>query len=633
MIVHGNLMSFLTVDFETYYDDKYKLRHKNTGLTTEEYIRDPRFEVIGVGISVDGAKATWFSGSREQLTTHLQSFDWVNSAVLCHNTLFDGAILKWIFGIAPAFYYDTLSMARALHGIEVGGSLASLALKYRLGVKGDDAQHAKGKRRSDFSEADLKAYGEYCCNDTDLTFKLFQVLATGFPESEHQLIDMTLRMFIDPVFEIDSDLLTRRLEELREERSILLSGLMHVLQVGSEEEVRKKLSSNKQFAKILSAMGVIPPTKISSRTNKVTLALAKTDEGFLELQNHPDPEVQQLCAVRLDTKSTIEDTRMTQFIDIGSRNSGLLPIPLKYYAAHTGRWGGMEDTNLQNLPSRDKKKATLKNALRAPSGFKVLNGDSSQIEARLLVWLAGQIDVVQAFAEGRDVYCEDATKVYGRQITKADVMERFVGKTMRLGLGFGSGAKKLQWMLKIQPPCVELPLEECQRLVSVWRRENYRVTDLWNDCDRALKDLMAWPVGKNPYTLCTLFNSSCVKITSDGVLLPNTLLIRYGNLRVEDNNFVYDSRKGPVKIWGAAMVENIIQALARIVVSEQMIKINARYRVVLTVHDSIVVVVPDSEIEEATKFVTEIMSMAPTWAPGLPLACEVKSGNSYGEIQ
>ena len=618
-------MSFITLDFETYYDKQFSL----SKMTTEEYIRDPQFEVIGVGVKVDGGKPEWITGNRAHILDKLLTYDWKKSALLCHHTMFDGAILKWIFGIEPAYYYDTLSIARALHGVNVGGSLASLVKQYELGEKGTEVVQALGKRREDFNAEDLEQYGRYCVNDVELTYKLFDVLAGKLPNSEHDLIDMTLRMYINPVLEIDDALLVSRLEEIKTEKTMLLIGLSEALGETTEEGVRKKLSSNPQFAEILKQFGVDPPLKISPTTGKETFAFAKTDEGFLTLQEHEDPFIQQLCAVRLGTKSTIEESRIERFINVGARNKGKLPIPLKYYGAHTGRWSGLDSINLQNLPSRNKKKKALKNALRAPDGHYIVNCDSSQIEARVLAWLAGQTDVVEAFAEKRDVYCEFATKIYKKPITKENPIERFVGKTCILGLGYGTGAAKLQHTLKTQPPGAELELEECKSIVDIYRETNDKIIELWKSCDNALLDLAKWPEDEEPYYLGA---QKAVRVTPEGLELPNGLHIRYANLRKNDEGkWIYDSRKGPVNIWGGAMVENIVQALARIIVGEQMLDVNRRYRTILTVHDAGVWAIPEAEIEQALAYIIECMSKSPDWAAGCPVTCEAKYGRSYGE--
>jgi len=614
-------MSIITIDFETYYSKEFSL----TKFTTEEYIRDKQFEVIGVAVKVDDDETVWFSGTHDETKAWLNQFDWEHSAVLCHNTMFDGAILAWVFDLNPAFYMDTLCMARAIHGVDAGGSLAALVKRYNLGEKGTEVVNALGKKRLDFDGGDLDRYAGYCRNDVDLTYHLFNQLATGFPGEELELIDMTLRMFIHPTLMIDDGLLAGRLEDIRREKTELLNGLKETLKANDEEEVRKKLCSNPQFAKVLKEFGVEPPTKTSPTTGKQTFAFAKNDEGFIALQEHEDPVIQQLCAVRLGTKSTLEESRIERFIRIRGRNRGRLPIPLKYYGAHTGRWSGMDSVNLQNLPSRDKKKKTLKNSVVAPPDHVVINSDSSQIEARVLAWLAGQTDVVEQFRRGEDVYSIFASKVYGRQISKADPIERFVGKTCVLGLGYGTGALKLRHTLKTQPPGADLTEDECKRIVSVYRQQNDKIPKLWEECDHALNALM-----QGVQRSFTLGHGGALWITPDGIGLPNHLHIRYNNLRIENGKPIYDSRKGPVNIWGGAMVENVVQALARIIVGQQMLKIREKYRPVLTVHDAAVIVVPKIEVDEALDFVTKVMSTPPDWCPDLPVACEAKWGESYG---
>jgi len=620
-------MQLVTLDFETFYETGFSL----TNLTTEEYIRHERFQVIGVGIKIDDGETKWITGTHNAIKQELDTIDWKSSVLLCHNTQFDGAILAFIFNIIPAVYLDTLSMARAKHGVDVGGSLAFLVEKYNLGRKGTEVIDAKGKRLEDFSMNDLAQYGSYCKNDVELTYKLFQVLAPEFPESEIKLIDITLRMYTEPVLEVDDGLLQDRLEEVQLEKSELLKGLMTRLECDTEECVRGKLASNKQFAEILTELGVVVPTKISPANGKDTFALAKGDQGFLDLCEHEDPFIQELCRVRLGTKSTIEESRIERFIGIGSRNKGKLPIPLKYYGAHTGRWAGSDKVNFQNLPARDKKKKALKNAIIPPEGHRVINCDSSQIEARVLVWLSGQDDIVEWYREGRDVYSEFASKIYGKTITKDDKTERAVGKTCILGLGYGTGWSKLQQTLKISAG-VDLDDQECKRLVGVYRQVNNKVIDLWKACDDALQDMSLWKDGKEPYYLDA---RKSLLITPKGIKLPNGLYIYYPDLKWDTSEakskFTYKSRRGVNSIWGGSVVENVVQALARIIVGEQMIEINKKYRPALTVHDAVVNVVPEADVEEALSFIMSTMSTPPIWATGLPVACEAHDGASYGD--
>jgi DNA polymerase len=622
-------MQIISVDFETYYTKGLGFKTQ----TTEEYVRDRRFEVIGVGVKVGDAPATWFSGTKDEIRNHLSTFAWDANALLCHNMLFDGCILSWHFGITPAFMLDTLCMARALHGVEAGGSLASLALRYGIGEKGNEVVAAEGKRREDFTKEELTAYGNYCINDVDLTYRLWKILSSAFPTDELALIDMTIRMFTHPAFMVDDALLQDRAIELEEEKRALLEGLMEKLKCHDAEGVRKKLASNKQFAALLGEYDIEAPMKESKTTGKQTFALAKNDEGFLSLAEHEDPFIQQLCSVRLGTKSTLEESRIERFINVGKRNKGYLPIPLKYYGAHTGRWAGSDKVNFQNLPSRDKKKKALKNAVIPPDGHVVINCDSSQIEARVLAWLAGQDDVVKQFADGKDVYSLFATKIYNRPVSKADPVERFVGKTCILGLGYGTGALKLQHTLKTSPPGAIVSEDEAKEFVKTYRDANYKIIELWREGDKVIKDLANWDDDIKPYYYG---EHKCLKVTKEGIVLPNGLMIRYPDLKLNTeeskSQYEYKSRKGPVSIWGGSLVENVVQALARIVVGEQMLQINQRYRVALTVHDAAVCVVSAEELDEALAYVVERMSEAPDWARGLPVACEAHYGESYGDM-
>ena len=307
-------MNILTVDMKTYYSRDFSL----TKMTTEEYIRSPHFEVIGVAVKVGDEDTEWFSGTYEQTKQFLQRFNWRESLAVAHNAMFDAAILTWYFGIKPRGWIDTLSMARAVHGTEVGGSLATLAKHYQLGIKGTEVINALGKRRLDFSEEDLARYGEYCVNDVNLTYDLLQCLLKGFPQIELRLIDLTIKMYSEPVLVLDKVALTEHLTAVQKKKEDLLAKVT---------VDKATLMSNPQFADVLTSLGVTPPTKISPTTGRETLALAKNDEEFKALAEHPNPDVQALVAARLGTKSTLEETRTERFINIAER--GKMPMPYR----------------------------------------------------------------------------------------------------------------------------------------------------------------------------------------------------------------------------------------------------------------------------------------------------------------
>tara|TARA_R110000851_G_scaffold21069_2_gene63548 strand:- start:5637 stop:7466 length:1830 start_codon:yes stop_codon:yes gene_type:complete len=606
-------MDLITLDFETYYDQQYSL----SKLTTEQYVRDDKFEVIGVGVKVNDGETEWASGTDEQIKSYLSTFNWDKAMLLCHNTMFDGAILSWCFDIRPRVYTDTLCIARALHGTEAGGSLRALSERYGIGVKGTEVLDAKGKRSEDFLPEELEKYGAYCINDVELTYKLFKLMGKGFPKDEMRLIDLSLRMFTEPMLDIDIFLLERHLEDVRDRKDKLLE---------DAQVKRVDLMSNAKFAELLRGCGVEPPMKISPTTDKETFAFAKTDEKFKALQEHDDERVQALVAARLGNKSTLEETRTQRFIDIGKRD--LLPVPVKYYAAHTGRWGGADKINLQNLPSRGPNAKKLKNSIIAPDGYSLIDCDSSQIEARVLAWLAGQNDLVAQFAAGEDVYKYMASSIYNVPVSEVTKEQRFVGKTTILGAGYGMGAVKFQAQLKGMG--VEIELTEAQRIIDVYREANADINGLWK---------------KAQYTITQLANGKVANFGKRGVIkvdagnsaliLPSGLRMYYEDLKGETNEekrveYSYKTRRGRKYIYGGKAVENVCQAIARCIIGHQMILLARRYPVVLTVHDSLVCCIPDEEVEEARVYVEECMSQTPDWAEGLPITCESGVGKSYG---
>ena len=297
-----------------------------------------------------------------------------------------------------------------------------------------------------------------------------------------------------------------------------------------------------------------------------------------------------------------------------------MPVPLRYYAAHTGRWGGDDKINLQNIP----RKSLLKESIVAPAGHLLIDADSSQIEARTVAWLAGQTDLVDAFERREDVYKIMASSIYNKTETEITNGERFVGKTTILGAGYGMGATKFGIQLKTFN--VEIDDAEAARIIQVYRNTYPYIPRLWKEANSSLDALRAKQtaqVGCQPQALT---------LTENGFLLPSGLYLNYPDLQKDqDEQYSYASRRGRIKIYGGKVVENLCQALARCIIGEQMLRIAKRYRVVLTVHDAVMCVVPEAEAKEALSYVNECMRWRPSWAETLPLACELGVGVNYDD--
>jgi DNA polymerase len=602
----------LTCDWETFYSKEYSL----TKMTTQEYVLSPYFEAIGISVQVNAEEPIWFSGTFEETKEWLQQFPWETSVAIAHNAMFDGSIMEWLFDIHPMRWFCTMMAARPLcapwtpHGRV---SLKVVSEYLGLGVKGTEALNNIGMNRRDFSPERLAQYGEYCRQDTRLCYRIYEKLAPKLPPSEQILISETITKFTRPKILLNPDILRTRLVTLKKEKEELLAKALLV--------DNKILMSNPQFAEALENLGVVPPTKISPITGKTAYAFAKSDQEFKALLEHDDVRVQTLVAARLKHKSTLEETRLQRFINIADLGAPF-GIPLLYYAAHTGRYGGMDKLNLQNLP----RGGELREALIAPKGYKIVAGDLSQIEARITAALAGQDDLIRVFADGADPYCYFATNLYGRPITKADTVERFMGKTSILGLGFGMGADKFKASVKSLGG-VDITLDEARKIVRKYRAQFSAIPQIWQDMNAAIERMTQPDCYRSVGFLVFIH---------EGVVLPNGMVINYPNLRIDTHagGYIYDYRGKPKSIWGGALLENIVQALARIVLSTAEVRLAKRnIHAVMQVHDELVFVIPEAIVEKFCVVLNKVLTAKIDWMPGLPIACEIKYGDNYMECK
>jgi hypothetical protein len=346
-------MDCITIDFETFFSTDYSL----SKMTTEAYIRDPRFEVILAGVKINDTPAFWLLPDRfDQFVRH--EVDWKNTAVIMHHAHFDSAILSWHYDVRPAMHIDTLSMARVLDGPKAGNSLYDLCIRHGIGMKGDYVTFAKGKHAADFTAAETRQYGQYCVNDCERTYDLAQIFLEQMPADELKLIDLTIRMFTEPkLLGNEAKLRGAVLTEQKRKRDLLTdlgysckacNGSGQALDVVGNPAPckacdgagidKKPFNSSDKFAEILRAIGVEPKTKPSPSTGEPIYAFARTDAAMQEMLESPDEVVAALAEARVSIKSGIVETRAQRFADMASR--GPLAVYLKYGGAHTFRWSG-----------------------------------------------------------------------------------------------------------------------------------------------------------------------------------------------------------------------------------------------------------------------------------------------------
>jgi len=647
----------IAVDFETRWDSKDYTLSK---MTTEEYIRDVRFKAFGCCFHEYGSDdpIVWVGG--RDLPEYVAGIDWSRTALLAHNAQFDVSILRWRYGVRPAFIFDTLSMGRALRGVEVGNSLAKLASTYSLPAKGTAVHSTNGL--CVLTPEIEKELADYCAHDVFLCEEIFKRFVVGYPAKELRLIDMTLRMYTNACLELDRGMLINALTEEGEKRE----GLLKKLDI---EETA--LASNPKFAEVLTLMGVTPPTKVSKTTGKAAFAFAKNDALFQALLNGEREDVALLCEARLRVKSTTERTRAQRFLDISGR--GPLPVPLSYYGAATGRWTAAKGSaiNMQNL----KRGSFLRKAIMAPVGHQLVVGDLSQIEPRVLAWFSDYEDMLDIFRSGSDAYAAFGAQMFNipglskeshpdlRQSAKsallgagyglgwasfaAQLLVGFLGAppirydkafAKKLGVtaayidkfvGWEDNVKKLQ---DIPHTCTERELlihcVAAKKIIDIYRETAHPVVSFWDMCSKLMEKSL---YGGEEVVY------KCVTFRKEEIVLPSGMTLKYPNLRNEydketkQRNWVYgEAGVKPTKLYAGKITNNIVQGTARVVMTDGMLRVDKKYPVVGTVHDELLCVVPDAEVEEAKGWVLEQMIAPPKYMPGIPLNSDVGANRRYG---
>ena len=677
-------MRLVTIDFETYYDTEYTL----SKMSTSEYVRDPRFKAQMMGIKVGNGKTRIVPA--RNIAKELAKINWATHSLCCHNTAFDGFIIHHHYGIHPVYYYDTLSMARGLHSNDIGAGLDEVSIYYG-GVGKVEGVLVQTKGVIDWDKALYDKTGVYCTNDVDETHRIFKLMVVKMPPDELDLINLTCRMFCDPVLRVDIPRVEVELKRELDHREKLMTSIVNlddynikdILKTKKERElppkerdelmVKKIIGSSERFADLIRDEGIEPPAKISpawmkldsdmretpeNLQKKYAYSFAKDDLAFINLPEMVDEigydlndpaqvaemvakqqRLQDLVDVRIAVKSTSNVTRAERFLTAGA-NGMPLPIGYAYYRAHTGRFGGNNKMNFQNL----KRGGELRLSILAPKGHKIAVADSGQIECRVNAWLWGQEDLLDSFrradewdkktmgvatGENRDAYCKFADIVYGREITTDDSMERFVGKVCVLGLGYMMGAAKLQMTFAkgaLGGPPVYFELTKCKEIVNAYRHKNNRIIAGWKVCEQIIADMSQGIEGRyGPLTW-----------EQNTIWLPNGMCLKYPGLDAKkgENGFVewtYQSKDIRKKIYSGLLNENIVQALARIIVMWQMLQADKKYRVVMTTHDEFACVAKNAQANRCFEYITKCMKTPPNWCRDIPLNSEGKVDDRYSK--
>lgn len=343
-----------------------------------------------------------------------------------------------------------------------------------------------------------------------------------------------------------------------------------------------------------------------------------------------------------------------------------------FHGAHTGRWSGRGvqphnlarpiDTNqlaailsiyenagtlsLADLGERPADRLTelMRPVFCADEGKTLIVGDYSQIEARCAAWLAQDAKRMAIFADpSRDMYCESASMLFGRAITKADKRERQIGKVMELGLQYGMSGPKFNVFALRSKPSVDLVAIgiDPKEAVKKWRDANKSIVEMWYACERACM---------NAIGQCSYFRLNNLGVAGDGkalgIQLPSGRWLWYRNARIEMRvpKFVYVLGLTPFKkptiiydhphgregiLYGGLIFENIVQATCRDILADALLRCShIGLSVVLHVHDEIVCEEMVYDIY-AQQELGRLMNRVPTWANGFPMKVDIGVSERY----
>lgn len=627
----------LVVDFETRYGPKYTLRT----MSTSDYIRDERFKIHCVGAKLGNAKTKLFTDMKKFAAWLDKVQDDYEIELIGHNLYFDGLILSDKFGFVPAKYTCTMSMSKGLFRNTAAHNLDYVAKALGFGGKARAEALVNTYGKDNLTRAELQALGLYCIDDCDDTYGIWETMKAYVPEAEMDIIHDTIRCFCDPVLRVNGPMLEVAIAEVEAKRAELYEQTMHLIDmlapgmVNAKRKFSTVLRSAKDFPQLLEALGVEVPYKQNDKGEWIP-ALAKKDPEFVELCESDDPMVRLLCEARQQFTSNQTVTRAQRLLD-ATADGALLPVMYGYCGALSMRWTAGNKMNLQNL----QRGSALRRAIEAPKGFHIMTGDSAQIEARILAYIAGQDDLVEAFRRGDDIYSEFAMEIYpGIKVSKTNPdteVERHIGKTSILGLGYGMGFKKFITTLATSFIPVVMESTDARMVVDLYRSKYYKIPMLWKYLDTILESMAS---GESGYI--ELANGLMLEYEPDRIWMPNGLCLHYPDLQIEyddetgrKNGYTYEIVRGKnvgrKKIYGGLLTENIVQCLARIVVADQMRLMAKAYRVVMTTHDEVSMLVraTKAQLKKATKFMVDTMSTPPWWAPTLPVATEVKDAPYY----
>ncbi len=629
-------MKIVCGDYETFFSADFTL----SKLSTEAYVRDPRFQIHGIAVKWNtDSPARWYN--REQWKYVSAQEDWSDVFMIHHHHNFDGLISSHHYNIHPKMLGCTLSMARLLLGNHISVSLDSVRKQYGFLPKTTPYSLFKGKHWEELTQYEQQLVAEGACDEVESIWKLFGILLKDFPKEELIVVSETVKMFTEPVLRADTALLAKIWEKEEHEKRTRL------LDLGIDGA---SLRSADRFADLLRAQGIEPETKEGpprkDGTRGTIFAFARTDPFMEELLDHEDPTVRALAEARLGEKSNILQTRAETLGFMASR--GPLCVYLRYCGAATLRPAGGDASNFLNL----KRGAPIRRALLAPKGYLLGPIDASQIEFRVAMGLAGEQHVIDRLKRGEDPYLPLACEFYREEIYKPAKddprklemeQKRGCSKQANLMCIYGAAAKQFKNTARVglYGPPVDMSLEDAARFVRTFRDSHpaltARNTGYWAQCERIIARLAGGPPMEwGPFL-----------VKDHRLILPNGLAMIYDTLEFHrpdadedcrdferDGYWRWRGRNRWKKIWGSKLTQNICEMVSRVIVSQAMIRIKQKYgiRTLNWPYDELLLLIPDnSKAEETLELCRLEMCVEPSWLPGIPLNADASLSERYSK--
>lgn len=614
----------LYLDFETFWDTRQKyslgLKGKNR-MSMVEYVRDARFKVFGMGVALDDEKIEWITGEKvSEYCAHIaDTIGWSNIILVCHNTKFDGLILREHYECVPGQYICTKGMSKGVLAKTIKNhSLRTITTHFGLPPKGE--MKTDGVR--DLTPEQEKELADYCIRDVESHRGAFKRLVKEFPESQYAVLHRTIDMFINAKTRLNVSLLEKTHLDEVERRKVIFE------EIGIDKKV---FSSNVKFPKLLEERGYIVPMKTSPRTGKRIPALALGDIGFVGLVEEGEngnEELKALCEARVAAKSNLLETRSAKLSAIG--RTGDWPFDIEFSGANqTHRFSG--GSGAGGNPQNFTRGSALRRSVEPPPYHELVIGDFGKVECVISAYMAKDAGLIAAL-DG-DPYCVFASNYYGRKITKADEAERRFGKEAILALGYGMGWRKFKDRVKLKTG-KSITDVEAKRGVNMYREMYYGIPALW----RFLESIIPYIASGEP--VVWPFPG---KIGYQYIELPSGLRMRYPNLRQENVKWgkqtslqwIYDIwDKGHLEkrtLYGGKFLENMCQGLTGVLCVEAMMKFGNMLSGL--VHDEIHLITKKG-LGLVTKMALQrAMTVSPSWFPELKLKAEVGVGPNWMEAK